>query len=71
MSNDAVIQRMIDRHEFLRFEHRFGQVRVRCYCGNGTRLYISEGTATTEHRRHQDKELAPDKAKKAQGGMGS
>jgi hypothetical protein len=68
MSNDLAIQRMIDRHEFLRFEHRFGKVRARCYCGTATQLYLSEGTATTEHRRHRDRELSPG-SRHLKGGM--
>jgi hypothetical protein len=59
---------MIDRHEFLQFEYRYGKVRVVCYCGVKTRLYVSEGTATTEHRRHQDRELGH---KRVTGGMGT
>lgn len=66
---DVAIERMIARHEFLRFEHRYGQVRVRCYCGEVTALYVSESTAQTAHKRHQDKALAMPDAKKARGGM--
>lgn len=67
--NDEAVQRMIERHEFLRFEHRFGQVRARCYCGTPGGLYVDEGNARTDHKRHQDKMLAPTAAKIPKGGM--
>jgi hypothetical protein len=66
---EVAIQRMIDRHEFLRFEHRYGRVRAVCYCGTKTRLYLSESTAQTEHKRHQEIELRPTSDKRAKGGM--
>jgi hypothetical protein len=50
---DVAIQRMIDRHEFLRFEHRAGRVRAVCYCSTKTTLVLNEGTALTEHKKHQ------------------
>ena len=68
-SNDIAVQRMITRHEFLRFEHRYGKVRVRCYCGIATQSYVDESNARTAHKRHQNKMLAPPDSKTAKGGM--
>jgi hypothetical protein len=66
---DEATQKMINRHEFRRFEHRFGKVRVRCYCGATTRLYLSEATAQTEHKRHQSLALNTPVQGRTPGGM--
>jgi hypothetical protein len=62
-------QRMADRHEFKGIEYSSGgQVRVQCWCGEPTKYWESEGSARSDHTRHQSRMLAPGRT--VAGGMG-